>query len=136
MDDENSNFDLAGALQWCLQVQRERILRGLYCEISTLKLSPDLRRELLAFAKIAQLAASNSQGRNSQSGGAGSSEKPPSPTAVREEITKLDSEDRHLLREAVEELVSNLDQLNASKEVGETNNLGEQINDKKNSSGE
>jgi hypothetical protein len=129
-----NTFDLQAAMEWCFTIQRERICRALMYEATSLKLLPDLHRELLTLARLAKLISSNLQHPGSSPSGARSSEEPPSPTAVREEIMKLNPEDRRLLRKAMEELGSQLGQLNSKKEVGETNNLKERINDQKKSS--
>jgi hypothetical protein len=135
MEDKNTAFDLQKVLHCCFTIQTERIRKALLYEATLLNFLPDLHRELLALAKIAQLISSQIQRPSSPPAGADSSEGPPSPTAVREEIANLDAEDRHLLREAVEELLSNLGQLKANKEDRATINLGEHINDKTKSSG-
>src|SRR5450759_4733091 len=101
MGDQNTTFDLQEVMQWCFTIQRERIRRALMYEAASLKLLPDLHRELLALAKLAQLVASNSQSTSSQPGGAESPAEPTGQTEVRQEIRDLDPEDRHLLREVV-----------------------------------
>jgi hypothetical protein len=134
MSDKQNTFDLEEVLHWCLQVQKARIRRGLFCEMSSQTLSPVLHRELLAFAKVAQVIASNSQRTNSQSDGTRSSAEPPRKIEVREEIKNLEPEDRHLLREALNEIAANFGQRQTSNVARDTVYLEEHIDDQNKSS--
>jgi hypothetical protein len=134
MDIRNKDkiFDLNEVLRWCFQVQRNRILRALFYEMSSQKVSPNLRREIVALTKIAQLIASNSQRTGFQSGGAESPAEPTGQTEVRQEIRDLDPEDRHLLRE----VVTILAELEKNKDNQVTVDLKEQNNEQKKQSAE
>lgn len=134
MADKQTAFDQEEVLRWCLQIQRGRIQRGLLCEIASQQLSPGLHRELLTFAKIAQIIASNQQRTNSQSDATGSSAEPPRKIEVREEIRNLEPEDRHLLREALEKLAANVGQPKANSESSDNVNLEAHIDDQNKSS--
>jgi hypothetical protein len=131
MGDDNTTFNSQRVLQWCFTIQSERIRRALMYEAASLKLLPTFHREILALAKIAHLMSLISHRATSFPGRVEASDEPPSPTAVSEEIRKLDPEDRHLLRKAVEELILNSRQVDANGEGEETTNLEENINDKK-----
>ena len=131
--DEVGSFDLEVVLQWCFEIQSERIRRGLLYEAASQKLLPNLHREILAFAKIAQLASSKSQRTSSQTDGAGSSAGPPRQHEVREEIRTLDPEDRRILREVLEEIGLNIVQPKVRNVDRKTVNLEEHIDDEKKS---
>jgi hypothetical protein len=132
LGDKSIKFDLEEVLRWCLKIQCERILRGLLCETASQKLSPDIHRELLTFAKIAQLIAFNSKPASPQPVGPGPSAGPLSQTEVRKEIRDLDSEDRHLLRAALEQMISSLGRTKNNKEDQESIDLQEPIDEEKN----
>ena len=134
MVDKSGKFDLEEVLRWCLQVQHERIRRGLLCETASQKLSPDIHRELLTFVKIAQLMAFNSQPARLQPGGTGPSAEPHNQTEVRKEIRDLDPVDRHLLRAAFEEMNSFLGEPKKNKEDQERIDLQEHTDEEKNPS--
>ena len=116
MGEQNSKFNLEEILFCCIRVQRERICRELLFETASQKLSSELHRELLALAKIAELAVSGLQRVSSQPGGDRSSAEQDSQTEVRKEIKDLDPEDRRLLRETGEEIERILEQLKKNKE--------------------
>jgi hypothetical protein len=128
---KDKTFDLNEVLRWCLQVQRNRILRALFYEMSSQKVSPDLHREIVALARIAQLIASNLQRAGFQPSGAESPAEPTGQTDVRKEITDLDPEDRHLLPAVGHQIATILGDLEASKKNQETVDLKEQDNEQK-----
>jgi hypothetical protein len=132
MDNKDKTFDLNEVLRWCLQVQGERIRRGLWYEMASPKLSPDLHRELLAFAKIAHLAAIDSQRASSQPVEARSPAETTTQTEVRQEIRDLDPEDRHLLRE----VVTILTELEKNQETQKSFDLRSNANEQKRPSAE
>jgi hypothetical protein len=127
MEDKNTAFDLQKVLQCCFTIQSERIRRALLYEATSLKLLPDLHRELLALAKLAQLVAFNSQRESSEPGEARSPAGTTTQTEVRQEIRDLDPEDRHLLRE----VITILAEQEKNKENQNTLELKEQNNDQK-----
>ena len=131
--DKTGALDLEEARRWCLRIQIARIRRGVLLESASQKLSPNLHRELLAFAKIAQLTAGGSQRASLEPAGALSSAELQSQTEVQRKIADLHPEDRRLLRGLIEQFAMAIEPQKKSNENQDTGDLQEENDEDKES---